>query len=541
MARHGQPMHSAAVASAWFVALGLLLLAGVLTAQQRQQRGALESDAEFSVPYHAQQPRRAPAPMAISPRPVEPFQNSNLHAARVSALPWYTSASQQDEKWGGVHQVPGVPNALQNAYLYAQHVAQSHTGQLLRWRNYITQHRSDATPKEQLAQAKGMAYVAITEYSQARAQLAAMKKMAVIRRLDTKRQQARELTSDVNKFATGMLRNQDLAQVKQDEAYGKVASAAKILNRMAHSGLLRRKAASQRLLHLQQLPYLMTNVSPNLDPSMPNVRGYVSKGYQNLPAYGGPAVSDCGPAGSSSASDTVCDGVPTAVASTMLGQRLHVYTHTHTHTHMCVYAYVYIMGICICLHIDTYDKILQMQKQIQVEVIVCEFLYKCMFVCVNVRVCLCVCVCLYVCACVRACLCVFVCVCVCMCMCVCICVCVRVCVRVYVCVFTRACVCTVKNVYLFTHTHIHTHTALQAAFLSVPSVVYPFIHVGRHICANQYLRVSVCVCMYVFMCVCKDVCIYVCMHVFICVCKDVCTYVCMYIYVCMCFMYAFMY
>jgi len=151
-----------------------------------------------------------------------------------------------------------------------------------------------------------------------------MKKMAVIRRLDTKRQQARELTSDVNKFATGMLRNQDLAQVKQDEAYGKVASAAKILNRMAHSGLLRRKAASQRLLHLQQLPYLMTNVSPNLDPSMPNVRGYVSKGYQNLPAYGGPAVSDCGPAGSSSASDTVCGGVPTAVASTMLGQRLHV-------------------------------------------------------------------------------------------------------------------------------------------------------------------------------------------------------------------------
>jgi len=357
-------MHSAAVASAWVMALGLLLLAGVLTVQQRQQRGTLESDAEFSVPYHAQQPRRAPAPFAISPRPVEPFQNPNLHAARVSVLPWYTSASQQDEKWGGVHQVPGVPNALQNAYLYAQHVAQSHTGQLLRWRNYITQHRSDATPKEQLAQAKGMAYVASTEYSQARAQLAAMKKMAVIRRLDTKRQQARELTSDVNKFATGMLRNQDLAQVKQDEAYGKVASAAKILNRMAHSGLLRRKAASQRLLHLQQLPYLMT------------------KGYQNLPAYGGPAVSDCGPAGSSSASDTICGGVPTAVASTMLGQRLQVYTHTHTHTHTCVYAYVSIMGICICLHIDTYDKILQTQKQIQVEVIVCEFVYKCMFVCV---------------------------------------------------------------------------------------------------------------------------------------------------------------
>ena len=531
MARHGQPMHSAAVASAWFVALGLLLLAGVLTAQQRQQRGALESDAEFSVPYHAQQPRRAPAPMAISPRPVEPFQNSNLHAARVSALPWYTSASQQDEKWGGVHQVPGVPNALQNAYLYAQHVAQSHTGQLLRWRNYITQHRSDATPKEQLAQAKGMAYVAITEYSQARAQLAAMKKMAVIRRLDTKRQQARELTSDVNKFATGMLRNQDLAQVKQDEAYGKVASAAKILNRMAHSGLLRRKAASQRLLHLQQLPYLMTNVSPNLDPSMPNVRGYVSKGYQNLPAYGGPAVSDCGPAGSSSASDTVCDGVPTAVASTMLGQRLQVYTHTHTHTHMCVYAYVYIMGICICLHIDTYDKILQMQKQIQVEVIVCEFLYKCMFVCVNVRVCLCVCVCLYVCACVRACLCVFVCVCVCMCMCVYLCVCACVCACVCVCI--HACVRVYSKECVFVYTHTHTHTYSTSSCLFVCSKCCVSIHTCRstYMCESISTRVGVClyVCIYVCMQGCMYICVYACIHM----CMQGCMYICMYVHLCM--------
>jgi hypothetical protein len=145
-----------------------------------------------------------------------------------------------------------MPNIMQNAYLYAQHVAQSHTGQLLRWRNYVTQHRSDATPKEQLAQARGMAFVANTEYNQARAQLAAMKKLAVIRRLNTKRQQASQLTSDVNNFATSMLRNEDLAKVKQDEAYGKIASAAKILNRMAHVGLLRRNAGTKALALLAQ-------------------------------------------------------------------------------------------------------------------------------------------------------------------------------------------------------------------------------------------------------------------------------------------------
>ena len=286
--------------------------------------GILESNEVFEQPQHAQQPRGPGNGLVFSNKPVEPFQNSQIKANRVGALPWYTSASQQDEKWGGVHQSANGVNAVQNAYLYAQHVAQSRTGQLLRWRNYVTQHRSDATPKEQIAQAQGMAYVASTEYNQARAQLAAMKKMAVIRRLDAKRQEAKEVTSDVNRFATSMLRNQDLAQVKQDEAYGKIAAASKILNRMAHSGLLRRKSANQRLRHLQQLPYAVTQVVPNSQASSPNVRGYVSNGYQNLPAYGGPAVTDCGPAGSSMASDTVCNGVPTTVAAKMLGTRLQV-------------------------------------------------------------------------------------------------------------------------------------------------------------------------------------------------------------------------
>jgi hypothetical protein len=223
------------------------------------------SDIDNQQPYHAQVERKVPSAMVFSNRPVEPFTGRSgdaqpqpvepdpqRYAARVSALPWYTSASQQDEKWGGVHQSNAMPNIMQNAYLYAQHVAQSHTGQLLRWRNYVTQHRSDATPKEQLAQARGMAFVANTEYNQARAQLAAMKKLAVIRRLNTKRQQASQLTSDVNNFATSMLRNEDLAKVKQDEAYGKIASAAKILNRMAHVGLLRRNAGTKALALLAQ-------------------------------------------------------------------------------------------------------------------------------------------------------------------------------------------------------------------------------------------------------------------------------------------------
>ena len=317
---------AAGVAAGVVMAGSLLVAALVLVPRERPLvPRALESDAEFQQRnIHAQQPRQQTNFMEFADRPVEPFQSPQVHASRVRALPWYTSASQQDEKWGGVHQSGAFPNVAQNAYLYAQHVAQSHTGQLLRWRNYVTQRRSDATPKEQLAQARGMASVASAEYNQARAQLAAMKKMAVIRRLNTKRLEAKELTSDVNRFASGMLRNEDLAQVKQDEAYGKIAEATKILTRMAHSGLLRRKSAARRLRHLQQLPYVVNNVAANAEASMPNVRGYVSNGYQNLPAYGGPPVSDCGPAGSSMAPDTVCNGVPTAAAAIMLGDRLQV-------------------------------------------------------------------------------------------------------------------------------------------------------------------------------------------------------------------------
>ena len=284
-----------------------------------------ESDANFQKPQHAQQRRREPHPgLQFSDQPVEPFQKSDVHAAKVARLPWYTSASQQDEKWGGVHQSNTLPNAVQNAYLYAQHVAQSHTGQLLRWRNYVTQRRSDATPDEQLAQAKGMSQVATTEYNQALAQLAALRKMAVIRRLDLKRQQKSQRVNDVNKFATGMLRNEDLAQVKQDEAFGKIASATKILNRMTRSGLLHRNAAAERLRHLQQLPYVMTQVAQNDSPASPTRRGYASNGYETLPAYGGPAVTDCGPEGSSSSPDTVCNGVPTTMAAKMLRTRLQV-------------------------------------------------------------------------------------------------------------------------------------------------------------------------------------------------------------------------
>ena len=309
--------------------VGLSLLAAQFVRRDAAPQGtssvSLESDAAFARPQHADQPRRAPHPgLQFAALPVEPFQDPRQHAARVTRLPWYTSAAQQDEKWGAVHQSQALPNAVQNAYLYAQHVAQSHTGQLLRWRNYVTQRRSDATPKEQLAQAKGMSQVASTEYNQARAQLAAMKKMAVVRRLNMKQQQDGQLISDVNQFATGMLRNQDLAQVKADEAVGKIASATKILDRMARSGLLRRKAAEQRMRHLQQLPYVMTSVVRNESPSSPNRRGYVSNGYQRLPAYGGPAVTDCGKVGSSLAPDTVCNGVPTAMAAKMLGTRLQV-------------------------------------------------------------------------------------------------------------------------------------------------------------------------------------------------------------------------
>lgn len=211
-------LHTSAV-----VVMGASLLVFSLVVERQPGRGMLESDDEFQQPWHAQVQPKPRASMAYSTQPVEPFQTAQQrynmnHDARVSALPWYTSASQQDEKWGGVHQSNALPNVMQNAYLYAQHVAQSHTGQLLRWRNYVTQRRSDATPKEQLAQAKGMAYVAATEYNQARAQLAAIKKMAVIRRLNTKRQEAKELTGDVNKFATGMLRQQDLSEIKKDEA-----------------------------------------------------------------------------------------------------------------------------------------------------------------------------------------------------------------------------------------------------------------------------------------------------------------------------------
>ena len=199
------------------------------------------------------------------------------------AAPRYTSASQQDEKWGGAH-----GNAVQNAYLYAQHVAQSHTGQLLRWRNYVTQRRSDATPQEQRARAKEMHDVAQTEYNQARAQLAAMKRIAVIRRLNSRRHQARDLKSGVQHLANGMLRAEDLAQVKRDEAEGKIVDATKILDRMAHSRLLHGSAV--RRLH--------------------------------LPAYGGPPAASCGPSGTVGP-DTICHGVPTAVAAEMLGARLH--------------------------------------------------------------------------------------------------------------------------------------------------------------------------------------------------------------------------
>ena len=315
------------------LAVAVLVAAQVLVRRAPGGPGALESDAEFSRPQHAQQPRRATNFMDFADKPVEPFQ-TRAHASRVSALPWYTSASQQDEKWGGVHESSAFPNAAQNAYLRAQHVAQSHTGQLLRWRNYVTQRRSDATPQEQLAQARGMANVASAEYNQARAQLAAMKKLAVIRRLSTKRREAKQLTSDVDSFASGMLRNEDLAQVKQDEAYGKIAQATKILNRMAHSGLLRRRAAAERMHRLQQLPYVVTHVAPNARASTPNVRGFVSNGYQHLPAYGGPAVSDCGPAGSSMAADTVCNGVTTAMAATMLGARLQVMSRVLSFRHV---------------------------------------------------------------------------------------------------------------------------------------------------------------------------------------------------------------
>ena len=82
--------------------------------------------------------------------------------------------------------------------------------------------------------------------------------------------------------------------------------------------------------HLQQLPYAMTTVVENANPATPNARGYVSSGWAseryNTPAraYGPPAVADCGPAGSSMAADTVCNGVPTAIAATMLGTRLQV-------------------------------------------------------------------------------------------------------------------------------------------------------------------------------------------------------------------------
>ena len=82
--------------------------------------------------------------------------------------------------------------------------------------------------------------------------------------------------------------------------------------------------------HLQQLPYAMTTVVQNANPATPNARGYVSSGWAseryNTPAraYGPPAVADCGPAGSSMAADTVCNGVPTAIAATMLGTRLQV-------------------------------------------------------------------------------------------------------------------------------------------------------------------------------------------------------------------------
>ena len=74
----------------------------------------------------------------------------------------------------------------------------------------------------------------------------------------------------------------------------------------------------------------MTTVVQNANPATPNARGYVSSGWAseryNTPAqaYGPPAVADCGPAGSSMAADTVCNGVPTAIAATMLGTRLQV-------------------------------------------------------------------------------------------------------------------------------------------------------------------------------------------------------------------------
>jgi hypothetical protein len=261
---------------------------------------ALESDDEFGAAQHAQQPRVDSHPgMQFSQIP----------------YPWYTSASQQDEKWGGVRHVNSFPNAAQNAYLYAQHVAQSHTGQLLRWRNYVAQRRSDATPKEQLAQAKGMDAVARAEYNQARVQLAALKKLAVVRRQSSKRQDARQLTTDVRTFANHMLRDEDLAQVKRKEAYGKIEDATKILNKMARSGLIRRRRASARIRHAQQLS------APSL---LPDPRGpRISHGHQKYLAYGSPPVVDCMPAGASFASDRLCPGISTSAAAAMLARRLH--------------------------------------------------------------------------------------------------------------------------------------------------------------------------------------------------------------------------
>ncbi|EKX46085.1 hypothetical protein GUITHDRAFT_163100 [Guillardia theta CCMP2712] len=153
--------------------------------------------------------------------------------------PRYTSASDMADRFQNRQDF--MPTADQSAYLYAQHVAQSHVGQLLRWRNYVTQRRSNASPQEERAQAEEMADVAMKEYKDASKQLTFLKQKEVARARRRKQLESQQLTSDVDRIANQILRDQQLSRVKSDEARGKIKNAVQTLTQMAESGVIRKK------------------------------------------------------------------------------------------------------------------------------------------------------------------------------------------------------------------------------------------------------------------------------------------------------------
>eukprot|EP00960_Hanusia_phi_P066881 766498-Hanusia_phi.AAC.7 len=176
--------------------------------------------------------------------------------------PRYTSASEMADRFQ--NRPDFMPTADQSAYLYAQHVAQSHVGQLLRWRNYVTQRRSNASPKEQTEQAKEMADVAMKEYNDASKQLTFLKQKEAARDKRRKQNEQQQLTSDVDRIANQILRDQQLSRVKSEEARGMIKNAVQTLNQMAETGMIKQKkvvAPGKTILHAQR-PLVTSSFHP---------------------------------------------------------------------------------------------------------------------------------------------------------------------------------------------------------------------------------------------------------------------------------------